>query len=357
MRTQNFKKGFVVMEILIFLAVIAMLTPIAFQLMKVSENSNKISITKTRVKALSDTFERVFYENLLYVEQNCYGWNDVSCANLSATPVVKDSTTLTFNTFDAMALNSLIGVGCQVTGSAPTYDVQCYDGYGNLMQFAGTNLHSTGTQYIAPYQNNYPQITIQTTNAVNTILDISGQVNTALIHTEQKVNEVANAIKSFVRAKRIAELGNTCGGNNGASDPAGGLTSMDDTVVPFVWEAFSVNPATLCSGIEDTTGNCGCSSHTNSNNWETSINYCTIDTDVEISRFLANLSLGNKYKTDGLGNTISIVPLADNNGNEVTCPPPRPQINYSGLSSLPKTRIGITNSLGTWVYYTDIFSE
>lgn len=357
MKIQNFKKGFVVMEIIIFLAVIATLAPIAFQLMKVSENSNKISITKTRIKALSNTFERVFYENIAYVEQNCYGWTDASCTNLSATPVIQDSTTLIFNTFDSIALNSLISVGCQVTGSVPTYSVRCYDGYGNLMNFSGNNLHSTGNEYIAPYLNNYPQITIQTTNAVNTVLDISGQVNTALVHTEQKINEIANAIKVFVRTKRIEELGNTCGGNNGSLDPAGGLMSSDDAVIPFVWEAFSVNPATLCSGIEGETGDCGCSSHTNTNNWETLSSYCTIDTDIEISRFLANLDLGNKYKTDGLGNTITIVPLADSSGNEATCPPPRPQNNYVGLSSLPKTRIGVRNILGTWVYYTDIFSE
>jgi len=358
MRIHKLRNGFLVMEILIFLTVIGLLVPIAFQLLKVSQHNRDIHITKTRLEALNNAIQNIFYQNIAYVKKNCYGWTNNVCTNLTATPTVKNNDTLSFNTFDTTAINSLINVGCKITGSTPNYNVQCYDGYGHLMKFKGNNLQTLDTEYILPYENKYPTITIQTTNAVNTVIGISQEVNTALIDSQQVVTAIGNGIKSYVRMKRIAELGNTCSATNqGAGDPAGGLSSTDDAVVPWVWQSLSVNDKALCSGVENTTSNCGCSSFKKTNNWNTSSNYCIVNNNTEISRLLLNLSLGNKYKTDGLGNPIVVVPLANSNGQPATCPPPRPQINYSGLSALPKTRIGVKNSSGNWIYYTDIFSD
>jgi type II secretory pathway pseudopilin PulG len=351
------RRGFLTAEIMIFLAVIAMMTPIAMQMLQTSQKSADIKVTRERVKAFSKSFERTFTENIKYVNNNCYGWTDVACTSISATPTVKDANTLVFNTLDNLALNTLIGVGCQVTGSSPSFEVQCYDGHGNLFNFAGQNLHATGTQYIDPYNGNLPQITISSTFARPTVVNIDTLVNNAIVNSTQKLNTVSNAIKTYVRAKRIIELGNTCGTDNGTSDPDGGLDSMGDVIVPYVWGALSLSPNTLCSGIENLVSECGCSSHADNNVWEQSINFCTLDSDLEISRFLTNVGLGNMYKTDGLGNILTLVPLSDSNGLEVSCPPPRPQIAYTGLTALPKSRIGIRDSVGTWIRYTDIYSE
>jgi len=358
MRNNKSRNGYVVLEIIMFMAIIALMAPTVLEMLKSSQNQNKIDISQTRVKAISEALERVFVENTNYVRDNCYGWSDVACSNISATPEVIDANTLRFNTLDVLAVNALMNVGCSVTGGAPTYDVQCFDGYGNLMSFAGLNLHTPATQFISPYNNQYPEITITTTNARAVTVGIPTLINNALAESSQKINTISNAVKTFVRAKRIAELGNTCGSsNNGVADPAGGLDSADDAIIPLVWESISSSPRTLCSGVENTTSQCGCSSHQDSRNWETSGNYCVIDSDTEMNRFLANVGLGSQYKTDGLGNALVLVPLSDNNGDAVSCPPPRPQNNYTGLSNLPKSRIGVRDSVGTWVKYTDLYSE
>jgi len=352
------RRGFVILEVIMFMAIIALITPTIFQILKSSENSNKIKISKTRVKAISEAFERIFVENKRYVRDNCYGWTDVECANISATPEILDVNTLRFNTLDALAVNTLMNVGCTVAGGAPTYDVQCYDGYGRLMDFAGVNLHVPATQFVSPYNNQYPEITITTTNAKPVVIGIPALINNAIAESSQKINTISNAIKTFVRGKRIAELGNTCGANdNGASDPAGGLDSADDAIIPIVWESISLAPLTLCSGVENGTSQCGCSSHLNQNNWETSANYCVLDNDNEISRFLANVGLGAQYKTDGLGNPLVFVPLSNSDGDAVSCPPQRPQNNYTGLGVVPKSRVGVRDIVGNWVVYTDLYSE
>jgi len=109
------------------------------------------------------------------------------------------------------------------------------------------------------------------------------------------------------------------------------------------------NPTAICSGIETST-NCGCSSFGINDNWERNNAYCVIDTRTEIQRVLTNLGLGWNYATDGFGNPVTIVPIADANGNPVNCPPPRPQPNYPILN-LGKKVIGVRDALGNWIYY------
>ena len=357
MKAKNKKRGFLSLEIILFLIVIAIMTPIAMRLMKSSENSNKVEVTKVRIKALSEAIERVFTENADYAQNNCYGWGDVACSSLTLTPTVKNINTLSFNTLDSLAVQTLIAVGCNVSGTAPNYDVKCFDGYGKLMKFNGLNLHSKGSIFTTPYTNNYPQLTINSTNAVPAIISIAKSVTNAKTVTAQKLNTIASGIKNYVRGKRIAELGNTCGTANTATNPTGGLDSTDDAIVPYVWQLFSVSPTTLCSGVENTTSNCGCTSMTNSNNWETSNAFCVINSNLEMNRLLTNLGLGSKYRTDGFGNILTIVPLSNSTGSATTCPPPRPTPEYTGLTSIPKTRIGIEDSAGQWADYIDVFSE
>ncbi len=357
MKAKNKKRGFLSLEIILFLIVIAIMTPIAMELMKASQNSNKVKITKIRIKALNEAIERVFTENADYAQNNCYGWGDTACSSLTLTPTVKDINTLSFNTLDSLAIQTLIGVGCNISGTAPNYDVKCFDGYGKLMKFSGLNLHSKGSIFTTPYTNNYPQITIDTAHSAPAIISIAKSVNNAKTITAQKLNTIASGIRNYVRAKRIAELGNTCGTTNTATNPKGGLDSTDDAIVPYVWQLFSASSTTLCSGIEDTASNCGCTSMTNSNNWETNNAFCVIDSSTEMNRLLTNLGLGLRYRTDGFGNILTIVPLSNSTGGAVTCPPARPKPDYTGLSSIPKTRIGVKDSAGQWATYIDVFSE
>jgi len=353
----KYKKGFVTAELLIFLAVISLMAPIVIQMLKTAQKTTANKITKARIEAISKSFEKVFMENLKYVNKNCYGWTDAQCSNLTATPIVKNTTTLTYNTQDASSINALLDVGCSVSGSTPNFDVKCYDGQGKLMKFAGANLHVANTEYVAPNNGKTPQITITSTLLKPMVVNIDTQINNALVNSEQKIDTIANAIKTYVRQKRIAELGNTCGTTNTANNPSGGLDSIDDAVIPFAWEAISSNPTTLCSGIENTSSDCGCSSFNNNSNWEKSSAYCVVNSQAEMNRFLVNMGLGSIYRTDGLGNPITIVPLSDNTGSTANCPPPRPKIGYGSLSSLPKSRVGVMDSSGTWVKYTDVYSE
>jgi len=351
------KKGFVTAELLIFLTVISLMTPVIMQMLKTAKDTSANRITKARIEAISKSFERVFMENLKYVNQNCYGWTDAQCNNLTATPVVRDATTLTYNTQDSLSINALLNVGCSVSGATPTFNVKCYDGQGKLMKFVGANLHIANTEYVAPYNGLNPQIKITTTLLKPVIVNVDTFINNALINSEQKIDTIANAIKTYVRQKRIAELGNTCGTINTAQNPSGGLDSIDDAVIPFVWGAVSSNPATLCSGAENALSGCGCSSFGNNGNWEQSANFCVINSNAKMNRFLVNMGLGSIYQTDGLGNPITLVPLSDSTGSAVTCPPPRPTNAYGSLTSLPKSRVGVMDSAGMWVKYTDVYSE
>lgn len=351
------RNGIIAMEIILFLIVIAIVAPMAIEMLNVSKNSMKVKITKTRIKALSQVIENVFVQNATYAQKNCYGWNDGVCSSLTLTPIIENATTLNFNTTDTLAVKALISVGCNVTGSAPNFHVQCYDGYGHLLKFSGLNLQTKGYDYTDPYQNKYPQIKVTATHGIPAIISIPQTINNAKVATMQKFNTIANAIQKYVRGIRIAELGNTCGTTNTSNNPSGGLSSTDNAIVPYVWESVASTPYALCSGIENTKSNCGCKSFGQNTYWEQSSSYCTLNTSTTINRILTNLNLGTRYKTDGFGNKIIIVPLSNANGQPINCPPARPHPNYTGLTAIPKTRVGVKNSSGQWVDYIDIISD
>lgn len=351
-------KGFSIAELLVVLSVAAVMLAIGNVWFKQLQNLRGVDYTQEVVSTLHQAMVNTFFDNIKYSEDYCYGWNNGSCANLTLFPIVVNPTTLQFNTFDTNVINMLARAGCIVNGNAPNFTVECYDGWGQLLQFSESNYQNLGSNYTLPYQNQFFSLTVNDpkTNATYNIT-LDKEITWALSRTTEKVSQLASAIKNYVRIRKIQELGNPCDNGNGTpNDPPGGLYSDDIALIPWIWQATGYNPLTLCSGITDTTNNCGCVSLDNSTAWPQGSNICVLNQQSDVDNFLKNLNLGNKYATDGFGNPLTIVPLADSNGNPINCPPPYPGEYYPVLG-IEKTRIGVKDSNNNWVYYVDVIGE
>lgn len=347
-------RGFSVMEILIYMGIVSIFIAIAGLWQKHISHIRAINETKERVAVLQEAIRREFLSNIDYAERNCYGWSDVGCSVITLFPIVVNANTLQFNTYDVSVINALRKVGCTIQGDLPNFSVQCRDGFGQLLNFQDAFRQNFGTDYLDYYRGNRYSLTIRDSLNTQYILDLNKELDWAYSRTIEKITEISTAIKQYVRTRRIAELTNVCDTGTGANNPSGGLHSADDALVVWVWQALGNSPFALCSGIEDTTSNCGCRDF-NNNIWITDNAYCVLDQRAEMFRFLSNLGLGSRYMTDGFGNRLTVVPLADANGNAINCPPPRPQPFYPVLG-IEKSRIGVFDGVN-WVYYIDVVGE
>jgi len=352
-------RGFSIAELLIAMAVLSFLMGMLTLAMKGYERYRAIQTTKQIVKAINTAVQKTFIDNAKQ-GQSCYSWSDGICSQITLTPVQVDENTIQFNVYDPQVLDLLKSVGCQVQGGIPNFSVRCYDGFGKPLKFQVVNGHNFGQNYVAPYQNQYFQLKITDGIGNTYTVSIDRLINFYLEESKTKLYTLAQAIRKYIQTKRELELANVCDNpGTGPDDPDGGLGSWDDALVPWIWEAVSangVNPLTLCQGEEDPNTHCGCANFQNTDIWSDDEALCVLDTGDEMLRFLGNLNLGLSYWTDAFGNPITVVPLADQNGNPIGCPPPRPQPNYPQVI-LPKTRIGVRDANGNWAFYIDVVNE
>ena len=344
------ERGFSIWEIFVVMGLIAVFFPIIWHFYEVSETSKRIKVTKERIKAIEEAVKVMYVSNLQYAEANCYGWSDPSCSGMTLTPYPgSDNTRIVMNTRNSLVYSTLQAVGCNVNGT----EIRCQDGWGDWMVFELQNYHSPDSSYVDPYLGNFFRMTVRYRHGAVEI-GIGEEIEWSLSKTNAKLSELATAIKRFTRNIRLLELTNVCNATGTSSkDPSGGLRSWDDAMVPWVWKVVSSQPQALCSGAETATG-CGCSNHSSVNVWETNPSWRIVDTSSEWSRVLSNLGLPAEYRTDGFGNALDLVVLADANGNPLSVPP-RPQPNYP-WSGVWKTRIGVLEG-GVWYSYFDVVSE
>lgn len=347
-------RGFSIMEILIYMGIVAFFLAIAGIWQKQIRHIKAIKETKEKVAIIQEAIRRNFLSNLDYAEKNCYGWDDSLCSVIALFPIPVDASTLQFNTYDTSIRDVFLKAGCLVRGNVPNFTVQCYDGFGRLLQFQEFNYQPLGSDYYDYYLGN--RFSLNITDSLNTryVLDLNKELDWAYSRTQEKISEIGTGIKAYVRTKRIGEFENVCDTGGSPNDPAGGLHSADDALVPWIWQALGNSPLALCSGIEDTTTNCGCRDF-DTTIWVNDSAYCVLDQNDEITRFLTNIGLGSRYKTDGFGNKITVVPLADANGNPINCPPERPKPYYDQYG-ISKTRVGIYDGTN-WIYYIDVIGE
>jgi len=353
---KTLRKGFTALELILVIGFLAMISPTLFNLLTSIKSNSSRKITNEKISVIQEVVKRIYMINLQEVENNCAGWSDLACSQLSLTPSIISTTKLGINTKSTAVIKTLKDIGCSVTGTNPQYQVECFDGKGQNLNFAGINLHVPNTLYSSVYANNLPRLDINSTDGRTRSVNFSDETSYSLSHSTQKLNDIGNAIKSFTRIAKMREVNNVCSDvATSAQNPQGGLASFDDVLIPWVWKITASNPNDICSGIQDTSTNCGCSSATVLN-WETDSQYCSIDTDTELTRVLGNLGLGNLYRTDGFGNRITIVPMSDANGNSVSCPPSAPSPLYVNTPMQGKVRIGAYNGV-TWFTYIDVYSE
>ena len=370
-KSQN-RKAFTLFEFILVLGLIALTIPIIINIKNSISKIEKRYKTISEINTIKNVIEKTYLANLQYIENNCAGYGDSQCSTLSLLPTIKDTNTLEFHIKDSLSynLNPLKNYSCLINKVATdTYDVKCYDYFGKLMSFSGTNLPTPGKEYVLPYEDKYPSITI-TTKYFSKNLQFDNLIKFSIAKTVQKEVDIGNAIKRFTRTIRLRELANDCSDGGNSNNPPNGLGSWDDAMVPWIWELVSQQPGVLCSGSTSCDSNaCGCENlDTNSNYWETNSNFCIIDDDTTWQRVLNNLGLDKNYRVDGFGNVITITLLSDANGNPVDCPPKAPYPNYDNIPVYPKTRIGIAyncekqyngtfNQQCEWYSVMDIYGE
>ncbi len=279
------------------------------------------------IKKIEDAFDLSYRESISYAEKNCAGWGQTGCAAGTLTPSGVNSTTLNVYLPTQSAQNAWLAAGCTLNGTAPTFSVTCLSGYGTNFTFSGiSNVQAAGAVYTNGYSKTPYSITISATipGTTTIVQDIwtSGYLDAEYFdRSNQKVLTLLRAIKAY-HFNRLLYEANT----NICATGAGGLSSMDDTQVPWVWQITGSAPQQQCSGVE--VEPCGCSAFS-AGVWPNSTTYLQIDTGAELTQLVNNLGIDIVYRTDGFGNTLTVRLLSDKAGNALGAVPSRPKITYS----------------------------
>lgn len=312
--------------------------------------------SKEKKLLLDRVLNTVWLINLEYAENNCYGWTDPACANLALTPqrVSGDPSQIDvrFYAGGSVSLEAILGkfkdAGCFVTGGVNdlgnnVYSIilTCYDGYGAKVLWSFGSYHEAGENFEEVYTNPVSITISYMKNRRSEMIDYSEAQAISYQRSLDKAYVLASALKAFVRRKKMLEVANTC-------TEEGGLNSWEDALVPWVWMVLSSQPDALCSGNEPPTSGdenaqpvqCGCSDF-DENVWRRSNGWGVVNSTNEWNVVLSNLSLPVKYRVDGFGNALLLVPIADSEGMAVQFVstggfyPPRPRPFVCAVSGSP----------------------
>jgi len=361
------KKAFTMLELLISITIAGILI-LAFSQYQLSmDKKNKRKYTKNVFNAIETTTKNVFLDNANYVQKNCIGYKD-ECSNISLTPQIENGEIVfyTKNEKDLLPVEQL----CILTSHSDTrYSFKCLDGFGKPITYQDENAQNLGDNYIIPYQNKYYTLTMKSSYNAKKTFNLQNESEYLKSITLQKIIDISNAIKKFVRNLNLREYANDCSDGGNPDNPSNGLGSWDDAMIPWIWRIVSKNSTQLCTDKNPSDKNaCGCDLfQKDSTYWETDSNFCIIQDATTWQRVLNNLGLGNIYRTDGFGNPITISLLSDSNGNPTQCPPPAPKVGYYYPLLFPKARIGIVDNCSknggsfsgqcNWYSYVDVYTE
>jgi len=365
------KKGFTLIEVLIVIGLISIMTLIFLRLQSSESKLTKRQQNDIQIQQIKNVIKSIYYHNLEYITQNCLGYSDSKCENITLLPHPdeNDNTKLIFGTDNSSLLAPLKNFNCLYKEKGTNeYVLTCYDYFGKKLTFDGINLPKPNTKYLDPYKGKMPEISIK--NKFKTYkLDFTDVIQYSIAKTMQKEVDIANAVKRFVRTLRLRELTNDCSDGGNSANPPNGLASWDDAMVPWIWRLVAQNTTQLCTGSSDGNSNtCGCTLfQNNSEYWETDKSFCIIHNEITWDRVLNNLGLGTNYRTDGFGNLFTISMLSDANGNPSFCPPPAPHPQYYNIPQYPKLRLGLTDNCNvvdgsfdqtcSWYSFVDIYGE
>lgn len=303
--------------------------------------------TIKRFEKIEGAFEVLYRENVRYVEENCHGWTDPVCSALAILPSVDDDDasgkTLAISTESDAVVSAFREANCTLSGESPLFRAACVDGYGSDYTFTATKEHTAGTLYLNGY-NRMPYSVTITAGGNTSMTDTwtSGHLDSEyMVRSQEKLLTVARAMKSYHLSRLTTEaISNPCGAT-------GGLTSNDDIMIPWIWQAVGSAPGARCSGA--TEGRCGCGTF-GSSIWskETASNTTTSATILAV---LTAINAGDLYRTDGFGNPVTVRLITKVDGTPVGDAPPVPCPKWSWSAALPPYggTVGVMSD-GKWVY-------
>ncbi|OPY03706.1 MAG: hypothetical protein A4E60_00003 [Syntrophorhabdus sp. PtaB.Bin047] len=340
-------KGFTLLEIIVAIAVASVVMGAVVTFMDRVIHFKGTADTIKRFEKIEDAFEVLYRENVRYAEENCQGWTDSICSSLAILPSVDDTDksgrTLIVSTRSDGAVSTFREANCTLSGESPTFRATCIDGYGSDYTFAAANEHTAGTLYLNGYNRTPYGVTI-TAGGNTSMADTwtSGHLDSEyMVRSQEKLLTIARAMKSYHLSRLTTEaISNPCGAN-------GGLTSNDDIMIPWIWQAVGSAPDARCSGA--TSARCGCAAFEKSI-WSTEPAHNTT-TAGTIAAFLAAINVGNLYSTDGFGNPITVRLITKVDGTPVGDAPPVPCPKWSWSAALPPYggTVGVASE-GKWVY-------
>ena len=321
------ERGFTLVEVVVAVAIIAVTMTGVALIMNKANRLKRSADALANIKKIEDALELSYREAISYAEKNCSGWSQTGCAAGNLTPSGVNSTTLSVYLPTQSAQNAWFTAGCTLNGSAPTFSVTCLSGYGTNFTFSSiSNTQAAGGVYTNGYSKSPYSVTISATipGTATAVQDTwtSGYLDAEYYdRNNQKVLTLLRAIKAY-HFNRLLFEANT----NICATGVGGLSSTDDTQVPWVWQLTGSAPQQQCSGVE--VDPCGCSAFT-TGVWPNSTAYLQIDTGAELTQLVNNLGIDAVYRTDGFGNMLTVRLLSDKTGNTLPAVPSRPKINYS----------------------------
>jgi type II secretory pathway pseudopilin PulG len=340
--------GLTLLEIIVTIAITSVVMGAVVAFMDRVIHFKGTADTIQRFEKIEDAFEVLYRENIRDVEENCHGWTDDGCKALAVLPSRDTSDTsgtrLLITTRSDAAVSAFGDANCAlVPDVSPVYRATCMDGYGFDFTFATANEHPAGSVYLNGYNRTPYSVTI-TAGGNTSMTDTwsSGHLDSEyMVRSQEKLLTVARAMKSYHLSRLTVEaVSNPCSGQ-------GGLASNDDILIPWIWQATGSHAGEKCFGT--ITSRCGCSGF-DGTFWSTD-GTRNITNSNTISGFLASITAGSAYRTDGFGNPVTIGLITRADGTPISSAPPAPCPKWTWSAALPPYGGTVGVMVGErWVY-------
>jgi prepilin-type N-terminal cleavage/methylation domain-containing protein len=366
------RRGFGLIELSIVLAIIGVITVSVVKNMgSVREsirNQKELDFYSKFDTAINNNFELItnafepICSQITSDAQTGWGWNHANCSATSPLPIYTAANgggivyNINFGSLTATNSASLqssliesLSPYCglvSVSGTAMTF--RCADLVNLTYNGGAASAHTANTDVNPTVVPSY-QITHRVIREIGNQAPVNNIFNGTLDKTWQKrqnyslekINSLAQGLKSFYQSKLIRETLNVA--------PTG-LNSTDDDFVPWFYEAFGSNAASVSTALCNLSGGT-CTNLVNPDIWRTG----NPTRGALMRSAIANVASGNmNLTTDGFGNMLRIVPITSlcTNSDLLQCTDTTP----SGAPAVPADNYSTSGSL-TPPYGSVIFSS
>mgnify|MGYP001626150989 CR=1 FL=1 len=354
-----------IIEILLALSILSTVLTGIYYLIPAFNRSTDVAKSQIKSISLKNALLNV-YMDIAQAEQGC------GYASCPATPlpcnISYTNGGISFSYVVSQNLNTSLPqiiqsafnqAGCSASIYSTTISIFCPSITASNIDFCSNPNYESYT-FVNPSPPSIPSITFYTVLQANNpaspisapyVVDYTPIYQYYQNQSISKFEQIASAMKNYVLQRRTSEIANSCTWNG--SEWTGGMESSYDFYVPWILQACSNSPNLLCQSAP------------NPNVCSNSCTNISLSQNCSITTLFQNIGLvsstaPNFYYVDGFGNSLTIIPYANLEGNLADIHPSFSYMNecqsgtncppFAGVITLSNTNVSCVQTGAPYCY-------